>query len=321
MDKIRSLGLFMSVVESGSFAAAAKKHATDPSTVSKAIKRLEQQLGLQLFHRSTRKLSLTTAGEKYAKTVGSLYQQIEHAEEDIKAENNSASGKLKINLPISYGRNYVMPMLCEFSKRYPDIHLDISFNDEYVDMIDKAIDVSIRSGTLSDSRLVAQKLTPMEFIICASKALIANRDIKVTKQSLSRFPWLQFRFKQTGKIMPIHFNFQGKALQVSPQKTTIVDDGESMMELCSAGLGLTLMPHFTAKKFVLNGNVDVIAKVDDFANSGIFIVYPKRENLPKRTQLLINFIKDSLKNMGESPENTWLTKIVLANGLPNNNNT
>lgn len=307
MDKIRTLALFMSTIESGSFSATAKLHATDPSTVSKAIKRLENQIGIQLFYRSTRKLSLTSAGEKYANTVGNLYQQLESYEEELKSENNQHSGSIKVNLPVSYGRLYVLPMLCEFQKIYPDIQLDISFNDEYVDMISNAIDISIRSGTLSDSRLVAQKLTPMEFVLCASYDM--HYDIELTQSHLKNLPWLLFRFKQTGKIMPIEFDYQGKHIDVDPKHHIIVDDGEALAELCAAGAGLTLMPHFLVKDFVINKKIRILAKIDDFQKSGIYIVYPKREFLPKRTQLFIQFMKDFLAQRGETSNQTWLADL------------
>ena len=306
MDKFRTIALFMSTIATGSFAATAKKHATDPSTVSKAIKRLEAQIGMQLFYRSTRKLSLTSAGQKYADTVGTLYHQLESLEDELKSVHDSFSGSLKINVPVSYGRMYVLQMLCQFKEAYPDISLDVSFNDEYVDMISDAVDVSIRSGTLTDSRLVAQKLTPMEFVLCASSELAASTEINITNECLTTLPWILFRFKQSGKTMPINFSYQGRHIIVEPENFTIVDDGEAMAEMCAAGVGLTLMPHFTAKKLVTEGKVKVLAKIDDFPNSGVFIVYPKREYLPKRTQIFIEFVKRYLEQIGESPSNTWL---------------
>jgi len=309
MDKFRSVSLFLSTIETGSFSATAKKHATDPSTVSKAIKRLEEQLGLQLFYRSTRQLSLTSSGEEYAEMVGSFLHQLNSFEEELKSSNDSYSGSLKINLPISYGRLYVLPMLCEFKKQYPEISLDIYFRDQYVDMIADGIDVSIRSGTITDSRLVAQKLTPMEFVLCAGNTLSESTDINVSSTSLSEFPWIMFRFKQTGKTMPIDFHYQGKHIQVDPKKVTVVDDGDAMAEMCAANLGLALMPHFSVKELVLTGKMKLISKVDEFQNAGIYVVYPKRKYLPKRTQIFIEFLKNHLKNIGESPLNTWLEKI------------
>jgi DNA-binding transcriptional LysR family regulator len=330
MDKFKTIALFMSTIETGSFSATAKKHATDPSTVSKAIKRLEEQLGLQLLYRSTRQLSLTSAGQKYADTVGSLYQQLESCEHELKSANNSYSGALKINLPVSYGRVYMLPMLSQFKKTYPDIELEVSFNDQYVDMISDAVDISIRSGTLNDSRLVAQKLSPMPFVLCMStkgqenqslKSVCASnssgsadlgiiQNIDISNEELAALPWVLFRFKQTGKTMPINFTYQGRNIHVEPKRVTIVDDGEAMARMCAEGLGLCLMPHFNAKALVMEDKMKVVAKVDEFPNSGVFIVYPKRKDLPKRTQVFIEFVKAYLKEMGESPSKTWLDRVV-----------
>ncbi|PKH89460.1 LysR family transcriptional regulator [Colwellia sp. Bg11-28] len=306
MDKFKTIALFMSTIETGSFSATAKKHATDPSTVSKAIKRLEEQLGLQLLYRSTRQLSLTSAGQKYADTVGSLYQQLESCEYELKSANNSYSGALKINLPVSYGRVYMLPMLSRFKKAYPDIELEVSFNDQYVDMISDAVDVSIRSGTLNDSRLVAQKLSPMAFVICASSDLVATRKVDISNEGLVALPWVLFRFKQTGKTMPINFSYKGCQINIEPKKVTIVDDGETMAQMCAEGLGLSLMPHFNAKALVVAGKMKVVAILDEFPSSGVFIVYPKRKDLPRRTQVFIEFVKDYLKEIGETPSKTWL---------------
>jgi len=316
MDKFKTIALFMSTIETGSFSATAKKHATDPSTVSKAIKRLEEQLGLQLLYRSTRQLSLTSAGQKYADTVGSLYQQLESCEEELKSANNNYSGALKINFPVSYGRMYMLPMLSQFKKAYPEIQLDVSFNDQYVDMISDAVDVSIRSGTLNDSRLVAQKLSPMAFVLCASTQgvssnsagsdLVSSRDIDISNEGLVALPWVLFRFKQTGKTMPVNFTYQGRQINFDPKRVTIVDDGEAMAQMCAEGLGISLMPHFTAKVLVVAGKMEVVAQLDEFPDAGVFIVYPKRKDLPKRTRLFIEFTKNYLKEMGESPSQTWL---------------
>jgi DNA-binding transcriptional LysR family regulator len=309
MDKFRTIALFMSTIKTGSFAATAKKHATDPSTVSKAIKRLEQQIGMQLFYRSTRQLSLTSAGQKYADTVGTIYHQLESFEEELKLDNDSYSGSLKINVPVSYGRMYVLPILCQFKKAYPDISLDVSFNDQYVDMISDAVDVSIRSGTLADSRLVAQKLSPMEFVLCAGSEFAASTEIDMSNECLTALPWILFRFKQSGKTLPINFSYKGRHIAVEPTKITVVDDGEAMAKMCAEGLGLTLMPHFTAKEWVTAGKVKIVAKIDEFIDSGVFIVYPKREYLPKRTRVFIEFFKDYLEQMGETATKTWIDNI------------
>lgn len=311
MDKFKGMSLFISAVETGSFAAAAKKHATDPSNVSKAMKKLEEQLGVQLFYRSTRKLSLTAAGQKYADSVSHIVAQLQAVEDELLADNDTPQGLLKVNLPVAYGRKYILPMLAKFKTTYPLIELDVSFNDHYVDMISEGIDVSIRSGTLADSRLVAQKLSPMQFVICASATQAPqHHDVfeadQLSEEKLRLLPWIQFRFRQTGRSMPIDFSYQGKAFQIKPRSTTIIDDGSAFVDLCADGVGLGMIPHFAIKSQVESGKITVLAKVDEFAGSGVFIVYPKRQYLPQRSRVFIDFVKAELTAMGETPRTTWL---------------
>ena len=311
MDKFKGMSLFMSAVETGSFAAAAKKHATDPSNVSKAMKKLEEQLGVQLFYRSTRKLSLTAAGQKYADSVGHIVAQLQTVEDELLSDNDTPQGPLKVNLPVAYGRNYILPMIAKFKKSYPLIELDVSFNDHYVDMISEGVDVAIRSGSLADSRLVAQKLSPMSFVLCASaKQSLDLQDIfdgdQLNEEKMRALPWVQFRFRQTGRCMPIDFSYSGKHIQIKPSSTTIVDDGSAFVELCAEGVGLAMIPHFAIKSQVEAGNIKVLAKIDEFADSGVFIVYPKRQYLPQRSRAFIDFVKAELKTMGETAKTTWL---------------
>ena len=308
VNKFKSLHLFISVIETGSFAGAAKRHATDPSTVSKAIKRLEQDIGLQLFVRSTRKVVLTDVGQEYAQTVQGIYRQLEDCEAGLKADNDDDCGHLTINLPVSYGNEYVVPLISEFKRRYPKISLELIFSDEYIDMISHSIDLTIRSGNLSDSNMIAQKLSPMPFVICGAPKLAKTARESMTLDALNSLPWLMFRFKQTGKMMPLSFQFQGQRFDLAPHvsNVTVLNDGGAMMNLCADGVGLCLMPHFSAKRWVMSGDVEIVAKVDDFADMGVSVVYPNREYLPKRTRLFIDFLKESLAKQGDNYSRTWL---------------
>lgn len=128
----------------------------------------------------------------------------------------------------------------------------------------------------------------------------------MSDECLTELPWILFRFKQSGKTMPISFSYKGRNIAIEPKSSTTVDDGEAMAKMCAEGLGLTLMPHFTAKELVATGKIKVVAKIDGFENSGVFIVYPKREYLPKRTQVFIEFVKSYLEQIGETPRHAWL---------------
>ena len=139
MDKIRSLRFFVATLEGGSFAAAARAFGTDPSTVSKAIVRLENDLGVQLLLRSTRQLTMTPAGQQYATTARRILEDLTACEEGLKNQNEEPSGTLKLSVPVSYGRLYILPMLGEVCQSYPNISIDIRFDDGYVDIIEQGV--------------------------------------------------------------------------------------------------------------------------------------------------------------------------------------
>ncbi|MFT5420850.1 MAG: DNA-binding transcriptional LysR family regulator, partial [Candidatus Endobugula sp.] len=208
MDKLNLINVFLLVARLGSFTAASAHRGIDPSTVSKAIQQLETHLGVRLFNRTTRQLQLTGAGETYRKKCADLLGGLDDCEQQLHTEHNLPSGLLSINLPVAYGQLYVMPMIGHFHALYPDIQLDISLNDDYVDIISNSIDVAIRSGHLQDSRLVAKKLSPMDFVSCASPSFLA-RSKKITFFNIESQAWILYRFLHTGRTMPV-YRIKGK---------------------------------------------------------------------------------------------------------------
>ena len=186
MDKLRLLDIFIASCDAGSFAAAAKSCNTDPSTVSKAINRLEAELGFTLFQRSTRQLSITAAGRRYADTVRKLLQDLSLCEHELKHLNDSPGSTLRINSAACYGHLYLQPLLQAFCQRYPAIKLQLEINDLHVDIIDNDIDVALRTGLVKDSRLVARRLSPMDFLICAAPEYLAARGTPRCAQPATR---------------------------------------------------------------------------------------------------------------------------------------
>jgi DNA-binding transcriptional LysR family regulator len=317
MDKFNTLKMFIAVADHGSFGAASTALGTDPSTISKALSRLEEQLEYQLFYRSTRKLKITEAGQHYLVTVRKLLIELGESEKQLARSNNSASGLLKINLPVAYGRLYIQPMLSDFCRLYPDIQLNVTFSDEYEDIIEQGIDVSIRTGTVADSRLVMQKLSPMDFFICASPDYLDNHDEIERVADLVSHPWIRFRFKQTGKLMPILVK-QADDLEAPPQyidpgNQYEVDDGQALVELCKNGLGLMQGPHFIFREELQSGALIPLFPMTQPEGFGVFILYPKRRFLPKKVSVFIEFVKASLADLDESANYSWARELVPKN--------
>ena len=304
MDKLGLVKLFLAVVEHGSFVATANALGASPSTVSKAIARLETDLKVQLFFRSTRRLALTESGLVYATKVRDTLRELERCESDLAKATEQPNGLLKLNLPTTYGRSYILPLLSEFTRLYPDIRLDISFNDAYVDMIEHSIDLSIRSGALEDSAMIGRRLSPMDFVTVASPEYVSTSGPIRTEQ-YAKHPWIRFRFRQTGRLMPILVKKKQGVLQLDPSQDYILDDGEAMSELCSESLGLMQLPHFAVKKWLDDGKLVSIAPYFRHPDFAVWAIYAKSEYVPAKVRVFVNFLKEKLRRQGETSNQTW----------------
>ena len=311
MDKLGLLQQFVVAVEQGGFAAAAKHLGLSPSTLSKSMARLEQSLNIKLFHRSTRQVSLTEAGNRYLITARNIIEELEQCELQLKQSNEEPKGRVKVSLPVSYGRTYVMPSLHRFIQQYPDIQLDLSFNDSYVDMMEQGIDLCVRSGTLEDRRLVARKLSPMDFLICASPDYIEKNGYPLTVTQFAEHPWIRFRYRQTGRLHPVLMPNGDNEQLCDPGRQFIVDDGEALVDLCAQGLGLTQIPHFIARDWLRDGRVIPILPCFRSEKFGVYLIYPKREFLPAKVRALIDFLITETEAGDESAFHTWAEKLTI----------
>lgn len=308
MDKLRSLEIFLATCEGGSFAEAARRCNTDPSTVSKAIGRLEAELGLTLFQRSTRQLRITPAGKRYAETVRRMSRELSDCEAELKQHNDTPSGTLRISSAVCYGHLYLRPLLKAFCQRYPDIRLELQINDLHVDIIDNDIDVALRTGYVKDSRLIARRLSPMDFMICASPDYLAARGTPRCAADFQQHSWIGFRIKETGLQQPVFLPDEQGCYQLHELTPShLTDDGEAMANLCADGFGFAQLPHFLAKQGLERG--ELISLYPCFRppqpDNGVFAIYAKRDYLPARVRVFIDFISAELAAMGEGANHTW----------------
>ncbi|ARU56417.1 transcriptional regulator [Oleiphilus messinensis] len=303
--------MFLATCDGGSFAAAARICNSDPSTVSKAIGRLEAQLGLTLFQRSTRQLRITQAGQRYADTVRKMIQDLTTCEDELKHLNDSPCGTLKINSAVCYGHLYLRPLLKAFCKQYPDIKLELEINDLHIDIIENDIDIALRTGFVKDSRLVARCVSPMDFLICASPEYLEAHGTPSHAEAFHEHSWIGFRIKETQQLQPIFLpDLDGVYGPFELTRSHITDDGEAMAHMCIDGLGFAQIPHFLAKQGLESG--ELVSIYPSFRpphpDSGVFAIYPKREYLPAKVRVFIDFLIHSLAKMDESATHTWAEK-------------
>ncbi len=311
MDKLNLINQFLTVAHCGSFASAAAKLGVDPSTVSKSIQQLERHLKICLFNRSTRQLQLTLAAEQYREKCLELLGGLESCENQLRLEQSKPEGKLKVNVPVAYGQLYITPMLASFSRQYPDIEIDLSLTDDYIDMVNQSIDIAVRTGALKDSRLIARKLSPMDFATCASPEFL-SRSKKISSANLAKQPWILYRFLHTGKIMPVYtVSDRGKNKQckeISPKPRLITSDGLSMVKACQDGLGLIQAPHFLLRSAIQEGSLTVIQPFYRSKSFNIYAYYAQRNYVETKVRVFLNHIMTELKAMGEDHLNTFLSQ-------------
>ena len=310
MDKLNLINTFLQVAARGSFAAASAQMGVDPSTISKAISQLESHLSVRLFIRSTRKLQLSEAGQTYQQHCMRLMEELDYCEQELALNQIQPKGLLKINLPVSYGQLYVMPLVSKFRNQYPEIRLDISLTDDYVDMVGNSIDIAIRSGQLQDSRLVARKLTPMDFATCASPAYLASHP-PVTPANIEQQRWVNYRFIHTGRTMPLYrLKGRGKQKQsqlIEPDIVLTTTDGLSMVRAGIEGVGLIQAPHFLLRDAVLKRQLVIVQSYLRYEQFNVFAYYSHKDFLPAKVNAFLDFITHELARIGENKESTFLS--------------
>lgn len=315
MDKLRTLEMFLAACEGGSFAAAARTCGSDPSTVSKAIGRLEDQLGLTLFQRSTRALRITNSGKRYARTVRNLLHDLSACELELKQSNDSPSGTLRISSAVCYGHLYLRQLLPAFCQRYPGIKLELELNDLHIDIIENDIDVALRTGYVKDSRLVARRLSPMDFLTCVSPQYLEAHGKPRCADDFQQHQWIGFRIKETQQLQPIFLpDDHGEYQPYELERSHITDDGETMAHMCADGLGFAQLPHFVARQGLNSGALVSMYPALELTEpeSGVFAIYPKREFLPAKVRVFIEYLTASLAANGESANRTWARDWVSA---------
>lgn len=310
MDKIKALRFFVTAGETLSFVDAARTYGTSPSTVSKAVNRLEKELGVSLFNRTTRITRLSPSGEEYLATAKRILQELDACEQALVSQASDLSGTLRINVPVSYGRLYVQPLIKHFNAAYPKLSIELLYDDAYVDIVERGIDITIRTGTLTDSGLVARKLSPMDFVTCAPNNYLSGKKYLEDSTELLHFPWVIFRYKQTGRIMPIALTTNGHTEEYHPKQRIIVDSGEAMAELCADGLGLSQMPHFIARRWLCNGSMQALLPPYCPDNYGVFALYRKQQRTPEKVTLFIDCLQKWLASIDEQPHSTWARTLV-----------
>lgn len=290
MDSLAGLTTFVKCAEALSFINAARALGISASAVGKNIARLEAQLNVRLFHRSTRKVRLTAEGQLFYERCKKILDDLQDAQAMLSHASEAPRGRLRVSLP-TIGYRFLQPQLLAFRQRYPDIELDLDFNDHLVNVIDEGFDVVIRSGQLADSSLLARRLGAFRFLFCASPEYLGRKGTPTRLLDLEQHDCLRYRFATTGKIMDWTLTADPQATALRLPTAMILNNMEAMLGAAVDGHGIAHMPDFLAREALAQGHLVAVLQGD----AGQFwALWPSSRQLSPKVRVFVDFAAQHL---------------------------
>ncbi|WP_377805219.1 LysR substrate-binding domain-containing protein [Azospirillum sp. A29] len=263
LERLTGLIAFARAGTLGSFTAAAHSLSVSPSAVSKSVQRLEQRLGVSLFTRTTRSLTLTAEGRDLHERALRLLRDAEEIEQAAMAARSEPSGTLRVAASLPIGVHVIAPALPAFRRLHPKLSVDLRLNDRMVDLIEEGIDVAVRIGELADSRLLSRRLAPHRLCCFASPAYLAARGTPVHPDGLDGHDTVSLRFQSTGQTLRWPFRIGERLVEVVPPSGIVVDVSDALVAALAAGGGIGIAATFIAAPYVARG--ELVPVLSDFA--------------------------------------------------------
>ena len=293
MDSLDGLRTFVSTVEAGSFTAAADRLGISKKLASKYVAELENRLGVKLLQRTTRTLSLTSAGQKYYPRCVALLAEFEAMSAELREDDVGLSGTIRISAPVTFGELYLEADLARFRKKHPDLAIDLRLNDRYVDLVSEGFELALRIGSLEDSSLVSRRLNVTDLIAVATPHYLERNGRPQHPSQLVDHNCIRDSNFRAGTHWPFQINGQDQKIAVNG--TLMVNSTTSVRNAVMRHEGIGLCPSYAVSEHIQRGALEHV--LVDFASSqlGIQLVFTDARRLPKRTRALIDFLVDSYK--------------------------
>ena len=291
MSGVQQFFAFAQTARRGSFAEAARDLGSSPSTVAKSVARLEAQLGVKLFHRTTRRVSLTGDGERLYRRCERVLAEVEDLQAEAAGARATPSGTLRIDLPITYGRRIVMPLLAELVRRHPALKLDVRLQDGYADLVRDGVDLAIRVGPLRDSTLVARRVDWQQLVIVASPDYLSEQGAPTRIEDLARHSAIVFRMPTSGRHRPWQVRQGRRQVELQPEPRTLVNDGEGMVAAAVMGLGLAQIPDYMASDELACGRLVEVMPSHRPTPMPISAVTPSSRLMPPRVKVALEALE------------------------------
>jgi DNA-binding transcriptional LysR family regulator len=293
MDKFSEMAAFVAVVDQGSFVRAADALGLSKTAVSRLVAELEARLGTRLLHRTTRRLSLTAEGEVFHERCRQLLGDVAEAESELTTHSGEAIGRLRVNVPVTFGLMHLAPLWPAFMTLHPKVELDVTLADRLVDLVDEGYDLAVRIARLQTSSLVSRQLTSTRMVLCASPEYLRRHGTPTHPSDLASHAVITYTLLSTGE----RWEFDGPqgpvSVTVTPRMRT--NSGDTC---CAAALqhqGLVLQPAFLVGTQLASGALVEVLPDYRSLELGVFAVYPSRKHLTPKVRVLIDFLVEAFR--------------------------
>jgi DNA-binding transcriptional LysR family regulator len=289
MDSLSGFTVFIQVAETRSFVTAGRALGVSASAVGKRVARLEERLGVRLFHRSTRSITLTAEGALFLARSRRVLAEIEAAEQELSNTAGSPRGKLRVSLPLV--SSLVLPLLADFMRDYPDVELDLDFSDRLVDVIEEGFDAVVRTGELADSRLSVRRLGQFSQLLVASPDYLALRGTPLVPTDLAAHACLHYRYPATGKVEVWPLVPAPDGTEARPPVSMICNNMETRLCFALRGRGIALLPDFCVREALAAGRLQsVLADHVRPHSIGLGVLWPSGRHPAPKLRAFIDFL-------------------------------
>jgi len=298
IDRMKDISVFVHVAEAKSFTAAAERIGLSRSAVGKSIVRLEDRLGVRLLQRTTRSVSLTGEGAAFHERCVRLLADLDEAEMAMLSHSQAPRGRLRLDLPVSFGRLHVLPILTRFMDKWPEISVSTSFNDRYVDLIDEGVDLAIRIGGSEDGRLMSRSMAPHRLVTCAAPSYFASRGRPERIEQLAEHSCLAF--VHGGRPVEWRFSDNGQSRSVAIGGRFAATNAEALRDATLAGYGIARLATFLISDDLRSGRLLPALEHFDAEGPPIRAVYPSSRHMSPKVRSFIDELLDAWR-----PDPPW----------------
>jgi DNA-binding transcriptional LysR family regulator len=291
MDQLSAMRVFIRVVETGNFTRAADTLSIPKATVTNLIQGLEAHLRTKLLNRTTRRVMVTTDGALYYERAAQIVSELEELDGSLTNSQSLPTGRLRVEMAGAFADSIVVPALCDFYNRYPDIRVDLGVGDRTVDYLAENVDCALRAGAPADQSLIARRISEVDMITCAAPFYIEKFGMPERPEDLEKNHYSVSYFRaQTSRTVPFEFRRDNEQLEINPRYIVAVNDSRTYVTAAMTGLGIVQAPGFMARDAIAKGDLVRVLPEWNREPLPLYVVYPPNRHLSNKVRVFVDWL-------------------------------